>query len=89
MKRIANDVSVTTLLCTMHPQSLVKIADVDYNQFISKVPYDDPGSFGLTYRVDEVLHDYKLAKIAKSKICQTRINEGMLLLIVDTKHDVY
>lgn len=92
MKRIANSVCVATLLSTMQPQMEVKIMDVD----TSTLPFADPldssetdKSYGLAYTVDEILHKIDNIKIAKAQIYRTCVNEGLMLIVIDTKHEVY
>ena len=90
MKRISTNVAVSSLLSTIPNDHVIKIADVDRY----KIPFSDPwenadSSIGLTYTVDEILHNYEYTKIAKAKIFRTAINEGMLLLVIDTQHEEY
>ena len=91
MKRIMNDVAVATLLHTMKPSEIVKIIDVDRNLYSSSEPWDNTSneSFVCNYTVDNILHDYRNTKIANAKIYSTAVNEGYLILVIDTKHEVY
>lgn len=66
--------------------------DIDINT----LPFTDPldssetdKSYGLAYTVDEILHDVNNIKIAKAQIYRTCVNEGLLLIVIDTKHEVY
>ena len=92
MKRIANHVAVETLLYTMPANKVVKIMDMDHHL----LPWSDPidssdtdSSLGLTYTVDEILNKIDNVRIARAKIRRTAVNEGLLLLVIDTKNEEY
>ena len=92
MKRIATNVAVETLLYTMPGNKIVKIMDIDHHL----LPWSDPidsadtdSSLGLTYTVSDILHNLNNVRIAKAKICRTAVNEGLLLLVIDTKNEEY
>lgn len=90
MKRIANQVAVATLLSTMPSQAVVKIVDTPQWLYPSNNPWENTdGSFGLTYTVDEILHKFENEKIARAAIHHTTVNEGMILLVIDTKGEEY
>ena len=90
MKRIANKVAVATLLYTMPADKVIKIVDTDQYMWSSREPWENiSSSFGLTYTVDEILYNVDNIKIANASIRRTAINEGMLLLVIDTKHEEY
>lgn len=87
MKRIMNDVAVQTLLYTMSPQAIVNIVDVQEEI----LPADDPLTswYGDFYTVDNILHDYRLVKIAKARIRRTLIRDNQLVIVIDTRHESY
>lgn len=90
MRRIANQVAVATLLYTMPPQTIVKIVDTPSWLYPSNNPWENTdASFGLTYTVDEILHKFENEKIARAAIHHTTVNEGMILLVIDTKGEEY
>lgn len=90
MKRTPNKVAVESLLSTIPANQVVKIADIDRYMYSSIEPWSDSSSsIGLTYTVDEILHHPNNTKIAKAQIHRTAINEGLLLLVIDTKHEEY
>lgn len=92
MKRITNSVCVATLLSTMQPQVEVKIMDVDINTLPFRDPIDSQetdSSLGLVYTVDEILHGIDNVRIARAQIRRVAVNEGLLLIVIDTKHEVY
>lgn len=90
MKRIANYAAVATLLYTIPGNQVVKIVDVDHNKYTSVEPWENADvSFGLTYTVNEILYNSDHVKIARARIRRTAINEGMLLLVIDTKAEEY
>lgn len=90
MKRTSTKVAVESLLYTIPADQIIKIADVDQYMYSSDEPWNDSySSIGLTYTVDEILHDYNNVKIAKAQIHRTAVNEGLLLLVIDTKHEEY
>ena len=90
MKRINNDVAVQTLLYTVSPKASVKIVDTNHERYGSTEPWENASSeVYKIYTVDEILHDYRLVKICKSKVYTTAVNDGMLLIVIDTAKEQY
>ena len=89
MKRIYNEVSVQTLISTMHPEMEIYIIDVDYNIYISSERFTNVSEHAKAVKVRDLMN-YEYAKICKSRIRKTDISEnGKLVLVIDTRHDVY
>ena len=90
MKRIANDVAVQTLLYTIPSNIEVSIVDIDHHLVPSAERWEEleePG--GEVFTVDEILHKWENARIAKAKIRRTAVNNNQLLLVIDTKVEEY
>ena len=89
MKRIYNEVSVQTLISTMHPEMEIYIIDVDYNIYIPSERFTNVSGHAKAVKVRD-LNSYEYAKICKSRIRKTDVSEdGKLVLVIDTRHDVY
>ena len=89
MKRIYNEVSIQTLISTMHPEMEIYIMDVDYNIYISSERFTNVSRYAKSVKVKD-LNSYEYTKICKSRIRKTDISEdGKLVLVIDTRHDVY
>ena len=85
MKRIANNVAVATLLFTMKPDASVKICDIPQNVWLSGFAFcDGKEPDWHLYTVNEILHNLDNTRIAYAKILHTCINDGDLMLVIDT-----
>lgn len=88
MKKITNQVPVSTLLSTMSPKSFVKIVDLDS---LSKLSYIDPLSedVGNVYTVRELTTDLTYTRIAHAAIRKTVVDDNMLILVICTLQEDY
>lgn len=90
MKRIANSVAVQTLLSTIPANVEIRIVDMDHRTWATTEPWEAASSsIGTTYTVGDILYKLDNTKIARAKIYRTAVNDGMLLLVIDTKNEEY
>lgn len=97
MKRISSKFAVSTLLTTMHPNDRVQI--IDHPNYYPGAP--TTGLPSMLYRVDDLLHDYRHARIADATVLNVSIHpinlyEGndtstatVLSIVIDTTHEQY
>ena len=89
MKRISNNVAVQTILQIMHPQMNVKIFDINHELYSSSERFDRITYGVTTEQVDKILHELKYTTICRSQVRRIDINDGVLMLVIDTSHDEY
>lgn len=91
MKRIAQNVAVTTLLYTMKPDARVRIVDVDHNIFMytRDQNWEAQEGLGEVFTVDQILHNVYNTRIANARIRATGIYDDMLILVIDTEDEEY
>ena len=80
---------VQTLISTMHPEMEIYIMDVDYNIYVPSERFTSVSGHAKAVKVRD-LNSYEYTKICKSRIRKTDVSEdGKLVLVIDTRHDVY
>ena len=82
MKRIANNVAVETIICTMYGKQMIRVYD-------RQSAWDDHPAMVFEGSADE-LYSCRYAKITSSKVCKLEVEEdGVLCFTIETIHDEY
>ena len=90
MKRIMNNVAVATLLYTIPGDKIVKIIDTPHYLYCPSDPWENySGDLIKEFTVNEILHKVENETIAKATIWHTAVNDGKLLLVIDTVNERY